>query len=399
MTKLLVIKEYLKHFYSKYDIYIMPLLKFLLALTALSVINLKLGYMEKLDNILIVLVVALMCSFLPLGSTVGFGAAFVLLHLYSLSLECAAVVLALVMVMFLLYFRFTPKDALILLLTPVCFIIKIPYLVPIAMGLLGTPVSIVSVGCGTIIYYVLAFINGNATAINAIEDDVMTRFRYIIDGIVNNKAMIVTLAAFSVTVILVYLIRKLSIDYSWTIGMIAGGLVNIAILLIGDLMYDTNVSILGMLLGTLASLLLAKALQFFVFSVDYSRTERVQFEDDEYYYYVKAVPKLNVATPEKTVKKINTQKVQGTQTKTDIRSVNTVNSLSRNSASDYSDDPPAGRYNQTASGHTQAGRPAGSGISQRPPAARSVPQRTAPGARTQPGQRPTSQAGRPPRNN
>ena len=40
------------------------------------------------------------------------------------------------------------------------------------------------------------------------------------------------------------------------------------------------------------------------FSVDYSRTERVQFEDDEYYYYVKAVPKVVVATPEKTVKHI-----------------------------------------------------------------------------------------------
>ena len=39
--------------------------------------------------------------------------------------------------------------------------------------------------------------------------------------------------------------------------------------------------------------------------MDYSRTEIVQFEDDEYYYYVKAVPKVHVAVPEKTVKKIN----------------------------------------------------------------------------------------------
>ena len=30
----------------------------------------------------------------------------------------------------------------------------------------------------------------------------------------------------------------------------------------------------------------------------------VQFEDDEYYYYVKAVPKNTVATPEKRVKTI-----------------------------------------------------------------------------------------------
>ena len=45
-----------------------------------------------------------------------------------------------------------------------------------------------------------------------------------------------------------------------------------------------------------------------IFSLDYSRTEYVQFEDDEYYYYVKAVPKISIAVPQKKVKKINAQK-------------------------------------------------------------------------------------------
>ena len=31
----------------------------------------------------------------------------------------------------------------------------------------------------------------------------------------------------------------------------------------------------------------------------------MQYDYEEYYYYVKAVPKLSVATPEKTVKRIN----------------------------------------------------------------------------------------------
>ena len=41
-----------------------------------------------------------------------------------------------------------------------------------------------------------------------------------------------------------------------------------------------------------------------MFNVDYSRTEYVQFEDDEYYYYVKAVPKNTVTAPQKRVKTI-----------------------------------------------------------------------------------------------
>lgn len=330
MTKLLVIREYLKHFYSKYEIYLRPVWKLLLAFISLMTVNDKLGYMSQIDNVVVVLIVALMCSFLPTGCIAVFSALFIVLHLYALSLESALVMLMVLVVMFLLYFRFTPKDSIVLLLTPLAFVLKIPYVMPLAMGLVGTPVSVISVACGTVVYFFLAFISGNATTITVLEDDITTRFRFFIDGLIDNKEMIVTIVAFSIALIIVYLIRRMSVDYSWTIAMIAGTLVNIVMLLVGDLMYDTKVSIVGVFVGSIVSVLIAKVLQFFIFSVDYSRTERVQFEDDEYYYYVKAVPKLNVATPTKTVKKINTQKNQNVSTKTGVGTVNTMNNVSRN---------------------------------------------------------------------
>ncbi len=46
-------------------------------------------------------------------------------------------------------------------------------------------------------------------------------------------------------------------------------------------------------------------LDLFFLSVDYSGTETLQFEDDEYYYYVKAIPKVaGVPVQEKKVKHI-----------------------------------------------------------------------------------------------
>ena len=48
-------------------------------------------------------------------------------------------------------------------------------------------------------------------------------------------------------------------------------------------------------------------IEFLFFNLDYSRTERLQFEDDDYYYYVKAVPKVAVTAPEKNVKQITGQ--------------------------------------------------------------------------------------------
>ncbi len=72
----------------------------------------------------------------------------------------------------------------------------------------------------------------------------------------------------------------------------------------GNMVLELHISYGTIILSSIIGILLGFVLELVFFSVDYSRTERVQFEDDEYYYYVKAVPKVVVATPEKTVKHI-----------------------------------------------------------------------------------------------
>ena len=158
MTTLLVAKQYIKNFIGKYEIYLKPLMKLTVALAALMMINGQIGYMRRLDDISIVLIVALMCSFMPMNFIIFVAALFTILHLYALSLECAVIVMVLFLVMFLLYFRFSPRDTLVVLLTPMCFIFKIPYAMPLAMGLLGTPASAVSVGCGITVSYLVGYI-------------------------------------------------------------------------------------------------------------------------------------------------------------------------------------------------------------------------------------------------
>lgn len=114
---------------------------------------------------------------------------------------------------------------------------------------------------------------------------------------IENKEMLIVVTAFAITAILVYAIRRMSINYSRAIAVLVGTLADIVILLIGDLMYDANFSLAGVILGSIVCALIALVMQFFQFNLDYARTEKVQFEDDEYYYYVKAVPKMAVAVP------------------------------------------------------------------------------------------------------
>lgn len=313
MTVLLEMKERLKLIYSKYEAFIVPVLKFLLALVTFNTLNGRMGYMTRLNDMTITLIVALACSFLPIGVMVLFAAVFSLMHMYALSMEVALIGLCMYLIVYLLFFRFSPKDSLVVVVTPLLCALKIPYVVPLVVGLLCGPSSLVSVGCGVAVYYLLQTVVESAPNIRTMVGDgaVLEKIRMLVESILSNKAMLVMIAAFAITVLVVYLIRRMPVDYSWTIAMIAGAMMNVVILLIGDLLYDINLSVVNVLMGSLLAIVIAKIIEFFRFCVDYSRTEKVQFEDDEYYYYVKAVPKMTVSVATKTVKKINSQRGRG----------------------------------------------------------------------------------------
>ncbi len=113
------------------------------------------------------------------------------------------------------------------------------------------------------------------------------------------------IVVFAVVLIITYVIYRLSVDYSWYAAIIVGGLFEIILLLIGNVVLDASISIGEILLGSICAVIIGIIVQFFKTVVDYSRVENTQFEDEEYYYYVKAVPKIVMAKQQKNVRKIN----------------------------------------------------------------------------------------------
>ena len=55
MSSLLLTKEYIKQIYAKNEAYIDPILKFLMAMIVFMMINSKIGYMERIDSMTVVL--------------------------------------------------------------------------------------------------------------------------------------------------------------------------------------------------------------------------------------------------------------------------------------------------------------------------------------------------------
>ncbi len=309
MTNLIVIREKIKEIYGKNEIFITPVVKFIFSFIVLLYINNNAGFMTALKNPALSLIIALICSFLPSNTIILVAVFYIIAHLYTVSIEFAALSAAYFLIMLLLYFRFSAKDSIIVLLIPLFFQLKIPYAIPLSVGLLGTPICIIPVAFGTITYYLINYVKTNASAVSNMEaDSVLQKFKFILNNVFTNKTMLLLVVTFALTIILVYSIRRLSVDYAWHIAIAAGSLINIILLLIGDYILEINYSLLSILLGTLISAGAALVVQFFTFQVDYSRTEYAQFEDDEYYYYVKAVPKMLISQPNKRIKRINPQK-------------------------------------------------------------------------------------------
>lgn len=308
MTTLLELKEKLIRFYGKNEIYVKPVIKFILALFTFLMINDSIGYMKFISRTPIAAILALVCSMLPLNGLIAIAALIVLLDLYSLSLEVCLVGLLLFAIIYFIYFRFSPKGGFNAILTPICFKLHIPYVVPVGSGLLSEVYSVVSVACGTIIYFFIRGVSENANVLSDTAeetDSAASKIVVTLNQLVGNKEMYLVLAIFVITTLIVYVVRKLDIEHSWTVAGASGILFEAIGLTAGYILLGLSDRITGVIIGSIVSGVIAFVIQFLFFNLDYSRTERLQFEDDEYYYYVKAIPKSLVTEKDKQIKRFN----------------------------------------------------------------------------------------------
>ncbi len=306
MDKLFEIKGQAAAFYTKYSRYINRVLRFIVALLTFTFINNNIGFSALIANPLVTIAVAVICTFLPVVMTMLYAIVAVLVHLYTVSLGLAIVAAALFLIVYAAYIRFVPGKSMIVLFTIITYAIKAPVLAPIALGVLGGPTYIIPMAIGTIFYFTVDYVKSYATLIGTVaETGMMEQIAAYAQQMLSNKAMWVTIVSYGLVLLIVYYIRRLEVDHAWKVAIGAGALSNIIIMALANVMMDIPVSYGVLIMGSVIAVVIAMVIEFFKFSVDYSRTEYLQFEDDEYYYYVKAVPKMKVAIPEKTVKRIN----------------------------------------------------------------------------------------------
>ena len=310
MTTLLEMKQKIKNFYGEHDTWLLPLLKFLLAFLVFQTINSTLGFLEALDNIFIVLILSIICAVLPLNGMAVLGCIMIVAHCYGVGVEVAAFSVLLLLLLMILFLRFTSRDNLALILTPAAFSLHMPAAVPVGAGLLRGPSCAVPACCGVVLYYFMEVVSDRSTVLQGKETESVQKLQILLDALINNQEMWLNILAFVVVLMVVYLISRTSSDYSWRIGDAAGAIIYILIMILGGMFLNVNINIGSVILSGVLAAVVGLVIEFAALGVDYSRSETTQFEDDEYVYYVKAVPKSFVAQAEKKIKNISTESVE-----------------------------------------------------------------------------------------
>lgn len=310
MMQILEFREKLREIYQKYQNYLNPVLKFIVGFVVFLVINKAIGYNDKLNKVTISFLLAVVSAFTPSAILVLLAMILSLAHVYAVAPFLSILLVFIYIILYCFFVRFTPRYGYVVLGIPILYILHIPYAIPLLLGLIASPITILPASCGVAIYYIIHIIQEEvATATDITKmDDIFPIFINIIDKIVANKQLIMSIIVFALVITLVYVIRRLKIEYAFEIAIGAGTITTIIGFLIVYLRLDIPKQIGTMILGTLISALIVVIIQFFRRVLDYTAVENVQFEDDDYYYYVKAIPKIKVSMTNVKVKRINAQR-------------------------------------------------------------------------------------------
>lgn len=316
MTNLLVLKEKVVGFYKNFEYPIQIVGKFILAILAFNYINNDLGYFEALTGIVPMLFLSVICAVVPVAIFVLIFALVVLLHLFKLSMVLSAVALVVFLLFYFIYLKFAPDQGILIVLYPVLAQFNLHYMIPLVGAMAFNPFAALPIAFGVIFMKVIGYLQEAASLGDPGTDvkEIMTSYQYIFDKLFADREMVAYIVVFTLVILIVYGISCLAVDYSWYIAIGVGTLVNV----IGLAMQASGIegmSVVMVIIGSVIGGLLAAAAQFMGCTLDYARKESLQFEDDDYYYYVKAVPKIQITQAERTVKTYGKKSKKAKKTK------------------------------------------------------------------------------------
>lgn len=279
----------------------------ILTFVSLLVINRYFGYLSILNHSWVALLIALGVAFIPTSGAGLVLAIYLVIHLANLATDVAMILLLLFLLGYFLCYFYQSKEDYNMILLPVFTQLGIPFVIPMESGLMGGLSEVCSIICGGTISFYLQEIRNNASSFLEEGNDISAA-DVLLHQVLGNRLFYYYMVALIVMFLVISLVRYRKVPYAWMAAVLLGTVSEVVIMLAGYLVTSVPSKVPALLIGSALVLAFGFILNFFFRNLDYTRVEHVQFEDDEYYYYVTAVPKVHLAAEDKKVVKITDEK-------------------------------------------------------------------------------------------
>ena len=244
-------------------------------------------------------------AILPMNANYIFMILFTTIQ-FSSQLEVALVVFIALLSIFLFYGHFSKKEGMLVIGTLMAFYFNIPYVIPLIAGMYFGVTAIIPIGIGALIWSYSDLVNSLmggegslAVTLDAITDvdldEVLDAFMALYESFSTGGEQVqnwlfLTISMF-MAFIFVYIVSRLSIDYAKEIAIGMGTVLNIFLFMFASAFTTIELNVVAIVFFALFSGGIVYIFSFFDMALDYPKSQRVEFQDDDYYYQVKMIPK------------------------------------------------------------------------------------------------------------
>lgn len=296
-------RDRLRRFWIRYERVLMRVWHALVALINIAAIDRAFPVDGVLQSRLLAAILVILCAFVPVSGITLIAFFFLMFHIAAISVPSAVIAALFYVIGYFITAYYQSGSKYNLTLIPAGYEYGAPYVFPMVNGLTGSLNDVSSVVVGSVISFYLKLVRDNMGLL-AENSSGVTPWRLVLNQMFQNSGFYFYLVAMLALFLVVYVLRTQNIRFSWVLAVSFGTLTEFAIML-GNILFTEGAGSVGSLAAANAmTAAVGFVMTYFLTGLNYSRVERVQFEDDDYYYYVTAVPKIRLTEEEKTVKKI-----------------------------------------------------------------------------------------------
>lgn len=301
------LKELVKGLLSKYEIIIIRVWKALLCFFSLFSIKFAFNNSSIIDNYLIILIISIVGAFVPLSATALIIIFMTVVHIASFSPQAAFAVCIMLILFYFISIYYKSENKWSIVFSMVFYQLKIPFLVPMLTGLVGNINDVVSITSGaTIGYYLKLLVENKAVLTNGMSE--VDAFSLIFKQMLLSPNFYYFLASQIAMFLIVNILRSKGIKHAPLIGVSFGSLISGIIIITGNLFFESSNNIFVVILKAFITWIIGVVITYFFVETDYSSPESFQMEDDEYFYYVTAIPKVHFTKEDRRIKKVTDSK-------------------------------------------------------------------------------------------